>query len=724
MRPLRLCLENFMSHRSTEIDCTQFRSVLIVGRHRTDPRTSMGIGKSNIFKAIEYVLFGETQIKLDKIIRYGCDRCKVTFDFEINEQVYRIVRSRIRKGGKSELRMFQQINNDWLDITQKTSTETEQELTKLVKISHVAFRSSILFAQADLHGLASVTPKERKTMLKEPLQISIYNKYEKIAKEKTSAVLKNAEKIKILIDNLGQPDKDLIDLSVQKQNIKDQLIELDKQQLTLQDRLQEYKSIFIGLQKFDVVNVDDLYQQLNKLQQEKKRLHDKIKEVNNLLNSSESKIEHLNQEIDKNKQTLLKLEENHQSLLTKKVRTLSEIKEDLSKMTNREIEGRAYISQLQLDKTKFSRVIPDGDVCEHCCQIVTHEHRQVCEEKRQNSLSEVLSKLEKYTSVLNAVKTKRNNYEIELNEFNSYHSSLKNIVDKILIKKNDIEQNGKLLKQLSENISLRRNELKIYLDEEVLLSPQEILLKNQIEEIKQNPSLKRLEEVQKSIVSLENENKILIQKNSAFNVTLGVIEERINTRNKDKITLHKLQDELILIEKELSMRVKVQQAFSSSGIPTMIINTILDDLQLITNDLLMKIRPGVEVIFLVAKTKADGQQEDTLDIIYRINGMEYEYEQLSGGQKVIVALCFKLALSLIIQHRIGVDIKFLMLDEVDSQFDESALESFVNVIKKWQEDFTIFVITHNKYVKDKFNRAILIEGDEINGAIGSLVDSW
>lgn len=724
MRPLRLCLENFMSHRSTEIDCTQFRSVLIVGRHRTDPRTSMGIGKSNIFKAIEYVLFGETQVKLDKIIRYGCDRCKVTFDFEINGQVYRIVRSRIRKGGKSELRMFQQINNDWLDITQKTSTETEQELAKLVKISHVAFRSSILFAQADLHGLASVTPKERKAMLKEPLQISIYNKLEKIAKEKTSVVLKSAERTKILIDNLGQPDKDLTDLSEQKLNIKNQLIELDKQQLILQDRLQEYKNTFIKLQKFNVVNIDDLYRQLNKLQQEKKKLHDKIKEVNSLLIDNESKIEHLNQEFNKNKQILLKLEENHQTLLAKKVKTLSEIKEDLSKMTNREIEGRAYISQLQLEKTKFSRVIPDGDICEHCYQVVTREHRQICEEKRQNSLNEVLSKLEKYTSVLNAVKSKRNNYEIELNELNLYHSSLKNVVDKISVKKNDIEQNDKLLKQLSENISLRKNELKIYLDEEILLSHQEISIKNQIEEIKQNPSLKRLEEVQKSIASLENENKILIQKNSALNITLGVIEEKINTRNKDNITLNKLQDELILIEKELSMRVKVQQAFSSSGIPTMIINTILDDLQLIANDLLMKIRPGVEIIFLVAKTKADGQQEDTLDIVYRINGMEYEYEQLSGGQKVIVALCFKLALSLIIQHRIGVDIKFLMLDEVDSQFDESALESFVNVIKKWQEDFTIFVITHNKYVKDKFNRAILIEGDEVNGAVGSLVDSW
>ena len=724
MRPLRLLLEDFMSHRSTEIDCTQFRSVLIVGRHRTDPRTSMGVGKSNIFKAIEYVLFGEAQIKLDKIIRYGCDKCKVTFDFEINGQNYRIIRSRSRKGGKSELRMFQQIDNSWSDISQKTSTETEQELAKLIKISYVAFRSSILFAQADLHGLASVTPKERKAMLKEPLQISIYNKYEKIAKEKTAIVLKNAEKIKVLIDNLGQPDQDLLDLNTRKKEIQIQLTDFSQQQLALQCKLQEHKDIFIDLQKFDVISVDSLYQQLNKLQQDKKNLHHKIKEISSSLNDNESKIEHLEQEIVKNKQILVKLEENHQVLSIKKVRERSEIKEDLSKMTNKEIDGKVYISQLQADKIKFSRVIPDGDECEHCHQPVNHEHRRVCEEKRQNSLNETLVKLEKYTAVLNTVKTKRYQYETELNDLDSRDIALNNIVSKIAAKKNDIEQNNKLLKQLLENVQLRRSELKGYIDNEILLAPQEAALKNQIEELKQNPLLKRMEEVQKILVSLEGETKALVQKISTSHIALGMTEEKIDVRNKDKLTLHKLQEDLVLIEKELSLRIKVQQAFSSSGIPTMIINTILDDLQLVANDLLMKIRPGVEIVFLVAKTKADGQQEDTLDIVYRINGMEYEYEQLSGGQKVIIALCFKLALSLIIQHRIGVDIKFLMLDEVDSQFDESALESFVNVIKKWQDDFTIFVITHNKSLKDKFNHAILVEGDEVNGAVGTLVDSW
>ena len=109
--------------------------------------------------------------------------------------------------------------------------------------------------------------------------------------------------------------------------------------------------------------------------------------------------------------------------------------------------------------------------------------------------------------------------------------------------------------------------------------------------------------------------------------------------------------------------------------------------------------------------------------MYRINGIEHEYEQISGAQKVSVTLCLKLALSLIIQHRIGVDIKFLILDEVDSQFDDVSLDAFIDVIKKWQDKFTIFVVTHNPVLKRRFKHVIVVEGTG-NGSTAKLVDDY
>ena len=74
--------------------------------------------------------------------------------------------------------------------------------------------------------------------------------------------------------------------------------------------------------------------------------------------------------------------------------------------------------------------------------------------------------------------------------------------------------------------------------------------------------------------------------------------------------------------------------------------------------------------------------------------------------------------------RLGVDIKFLELDEVDASLDKACTETYTNVIKTLQKDFKVFVITHNDALKDKFNKAILVEGDEKNGAVSKLVDSW
>ena len=70
MIPRRICLEDFMSHGRTEIDCTAFDSILIVGQNKNNLRESNGVGKTTIFYAIDYVLFGVVPSDtIDEIIR-------------------------------------------------------------------------------------------------------------------------------------------------------------------------------------------------------------------------------------------------------------------------------------------------------------------------------------------------------------------------------------------------------------------------------------------------------------------------------------------------------------------------------------------------------------------------------------------------------------------------------------------------------------------------------
>ena len=102
MDPQYLLIEDFMSHRRTEIDCTKFDSVLIVGQDKANPRESNGVGKSVIYHAIKYALFGSYPTSVvDKIVRDGAEGCKVTFDFKIDSRIFRIERS--RKKNKTNL---------------------------------------------------------------------------------------------------------------------------------------------------------------------------------------------------------------------------------------------------------------------------------------------------------------------------------------------------------------------------------------------------------------------------------------------------------------------------------------------------------------------------------------------------------------------------------------------------------------------------------------------
>jgi len=92
--------------------------------------------------------------------------------------------------------------------------------------------------------------------------------------------------------------------------------------------------------------------------------------------------------------------------------------------------------------------------------------------------------------------------------------------------------------------------------------------------------------------------------------------------------------------------------------------------------------------------------------------------------RLAVAFSLKLGLSFVLQNRIGTDIKFLLLDEIDQSLDKASVDAFADIVKFFQKDFTILVITHNDRLKDKFSHAILVEQDMNMVSRAKVVSSW
>src|SRR5574338_296478 len=213
MKPLRLYIENFMCHEKSYIDFTQFSSALIVGKMENNDNYSNGVGKTTIFKAIEYVLFNQADVNMEKIIRDDTTSCRIVLDFLIGDQEYRVSRTRTRKS--TDLSLFQRNSVDgletevyhtiagdvyepfadkkvmetyWKDLSGSRAGDTEKDLGKLIKINPKSFRSTIHFLQNDFGGLPTATPETRKKILKEALNLAVYTKLEKIAKDRAAAL--------------------------------------------------------------------------------------------------------------------------------------------------------------------------------------------------------------------------------------------------------------------------------------------------------------------------------------------------------------------------------------------------------------------------------------------------------------------------------------------------------------------------------------------------------
>ena len=221
MKPVRLYIENFMCYDRAYIDFTQFSAALVVGKISGNDSYSNGVGKTSLFKAIEYVLFNQADVNLENIVRDDSATCQVVMDFIIGDQEYRVSRSRTKKG-TTDLTLLQRTGKDgsdeevyhkivpdqkddnyipyidkkqtdkfWKNISGSRAGDTEKDLAKLVKFNRKSFRSTIHFPQKDMSGLPTVTPEKRKGILKEALDLVIYSKLEKIAKEQASKLSKD-----------------------------------------------------------------------------------------------------------------------------------------------------------------------------------------------------------------------------------------------------------------------------------------------------------------------------------------------------------------------------------------------------------------------------------------------------------------------------------------------------------------------------------------------------
>lgn len=725
------------------IDFTQFNSALIIGKIENNDLYSNGVGKTTIFKAIEYVLFNQADVNLEKIIRDDMPLCKVVLDFIIDDQEYRLSRSRTKKGSTdiSLLQrnsvdgpddqvyhtlktqdIYQAISDDnlvkkyWKDIGGRRSADTEKEVGKLVKTNFSAFRSTLHFLQNDFTGLSTVTPNKRKGILKEALALGVYTKLEKIAKEKAASISKDIDKHKTLIDNIGSPDLKI-------QPLKDQLVPIDskinsKQDLLLiatKDQVKQSSKVnaLINAHSLLESKLASLRSKEKSLSHEKSKIETSIKEYqtkkSNIIKIAKALSEDINN-LKTAQAKLIEIDYSQISILTDKIAV---IRDEISK-------HKASMQSNVLRYEELMIPVPDDSVCKHCRQQLTEEHKLVCKTQLTNEIKLCNANIESAKNMISSLTASIQRYQQEINSLNLSKQKLENINTEIAIKSKEIQDKKSIHEEYKQLLD------KFTLDLESKISEID-LIKTELK----NSSLEEANNIQQQI---DQENLILadisakiLQLNkdiTHLNATKAVIQHDITQADKDIVKKTDLTNNLVKLEDKFAMYPNVIQAFSSIGIPNLIIQNVLDDLQIEANNLLAQLKPGLQLSFVIEKTKGDGTQDDTLEINYIINGKSRDYDQLSGAMKLSVIFSLKLGLSFLLQKMIGTDIRFLLLDEIDQSLDKAGVDAFADIVKFFQKDFTILIITHNDRLKDKFSHAILVDQDINMISKAQVVSSW
>jgi exonuclease SbcC len=185
--------------------------------------------------------------------------------------------------------------------------------------------------------------------------------------------------------------------------------------------------------------------------------------------------------------------------------------------------------------------------------------------------------------------------------------------------------------------------------------------------------------------------------------------------------LRKQKAELIVKKaasaEEIARLKQLEKAFGKDGIPALLIEQALPEIERDANDLLDRLSDGnMSVHFETQREFKDKKRDDrkeTLDIIIHDGSGDRDYELFSGGEAFRINFAIRLALSRVLARRAGARLQTLVIDEGFGSQDAEGRQRLIEAINSVRGDFAkILVITHMEELKDAFSARIEVSKTE------------
>jgi exonuclease SbcC len=158
----------------------------------------------------------------------------------------------------------------------------------------------------------------------------------------------------------------------------------------------------------------------------------------------------------------------------------------------------------------------------------------------------------------------------------------------------------------------------------------------------------------------------------------------------------------------------LERAFSKDGVPALLIEQALPEIEVQANELLDRLSGGnMSVTFATQRDYKDKNRDDkkeTLDIRISDGAGQRDYEMFSGGEAFRVNFAIRLALSKVLAQRAGARLQTLVIDEGFGSQDAEGRQRLIEAINLVKGDFSkVLVITHLDELKEAFPNRIEVE---------------
>ena len=212
--------------------------------------------------------------------------------------------------------------------------------------------------------------------------------------------------------------------------------------------------------------------------------------------------------------------------------------------------------------------------------------------------------------------------------------------------------------------------------------------------------------IRKQITDIENEIKELEGTNPDKKAEYNKLETFI----KDKKNFSR---QYAALKKDGDVLTTAGQLLKDNGIKTRIIKTYLPTMNKLINDFLQRME------FYVNFT-LDENFEEIIKSRYRDI---FSYDSFSEGEKARIDIALLLTWRSIAKLKNSVDTNLLILDEIfDGSLDQTGTSDLGYILRNFDENTKVYVISHKQNLDDKFDRTITVEKSKNYSTLGVTVN--